>query len=154
VALLGYGASSDAYHMSSPHPEGLGAAVAMTEALQRAGLAAADIDYVNFHGTGTKANDAMEDKAVARVLGREVPGSSTKGWSGHTLGAAGALEAVISAICIGESFVPAGLHLDAPDRSLATRILLANEDRRVDRVASNSFGFGGINCALILGRLR
>jgi 3-oxoacyl-[acyl-carrier-protein] synthase I len=152
VALLGCGASSDAYHMSSPHPEGLGAASAMAEALRRAESQPGDIDYVNFHGTGTKANDAMEDKAVARIFGRATPGSSTKGWSGHTLGAAGALEAVISAICIEDGFVPAGLHIDAPDPAFASNVLLENEDRRVDRVISNSFGFGGINCSLVFGR--
>jgi len=152
VALVGYGASADAYHMSSPHPDGLGAVLAIEAALRRAGLAPTEIDYVNFHGTGTRANDAMEDRAVARVLGRRVPGSSTKGWSGHTLGAAGALEAVISAICIEDGFIPAGLGLAAPDPAFETDIPRESRDRRVEHVLSNSFGFGGINCSLVLGR--
>ncbi|HJS85343.1 MAG TPA: laccase domain-containing protein, partial [Acetobacteraceae bacterium] len=99
VSLLGYGASVDAHHMSHPHPEAQGAVLAIREALASSGLAPADIDYVNFHGTGTKANDAAEDLAVARTVGRGPACSATKGWTGHALGASGALEAVIAAMC-------------------------------------------------------
>src|SRR4030081_516766 len=95
VTLLGIGESSDAYHMSSPHPEGRGAQAAMLQALETAGLQPDDIDYINLHGTGTPTNENAEARAVAGVLGSEVPGSSTKGATGHVLGAAGALEAVI-----------------------------------------------------------
>ena len=97
--LLGAGASSDGHHMSSPHPEGLGAVSAMRAALEAAGLAPAEISYVNLHGTGTRANDAMEDRAVHHLFGEAVPCSSTKGWTGHTLGASGAIEAIIASIC-------------------------------------------------------
>jgi 3-oxoacyl-[acyl-carrier-protein] synthase-1 len=151
VSLLGFGASADAHHMSSPHPEGLGAVLAMREALESAGLAAADIDYVNFHGTGTRANDATEDRAVLEVVGPEVPCSSTKGWSGHTLGTAGALEAVIGALCVQHGFMPGCLNLGAVDPACGCNVLTENVERPVRRVLSNSFGFGGSNCSLILG---
>ena len=94
ILLLGTGESSDAYHMSAPHPEGLGARMAMEAALRSAGLAVDAIDYINLHGTSTPANDAAEGKAVAALFGKSVPASSTKGATGHTLGAAGALESV------------------------------------------------------------
>jgi 3-oxoacyl-[acyl-carrier-protein] synthase-1 len=151
VSLLGFGASADAHHMSSPHPEGLGAVLAMREALESAGLTAADIDYVNFHGTGTRTNDTAEDRAVLEVVGPEVPCSSTKGWSGHTLGTAGALEAVIGALCIQHRFVPGCLSLAAADPACECNILTETALRPVRRVLSNSFGFGGSNCSLILG---
>ncbi|RYI85969.1 MAG: beta-ketoacyl-ACP synthase, partial [Acetobacteraceae bacterium] len=98
--LLGAGASSDGHHMSSPHPEGLGAVNAMRAALAAAGLDPVAIDYVNLHGTGTRANDAMEDSAMHQVFGGSVPCSSTKGWTGHALGASGAIEALVAAVCI------------------------------------------------------
>ncbi|HXE37450.1 MAG TPA: beta-ketoacyl-[acyl-carrier-protein] synthase family protein, partial [Azonexus sp.] len=100
VLLLGTGESSDAYHMSSPHPEGLGARMAMQAALRSAGLEAADIGYINLHGTATPANDAAEGKAIAALFGDRVPCSSTKGATGHTLGAAGAVEAIICALAL------------------------------------------------------
>lgn len=150
VALLGYGATSDGYHMSSPHPEGAGAIGAMRAALGRAGLASEAIDYINLHGTGTRANDAMEDLAVSEVFGAGTPCSSTKGWSGHTLGACGILEAVIAGLCIRHGFVP-GCLLDTVDPAFRANVAIAHESRPVRRVLSNSFGFGGINCSLILG---
>lgn len=150
VALLGYGATSDGYHMSSPHPEGAGAIGAMRAALGRAGLAPEAIDYINLHGTGTRANDAMEDLAVSEVFGAGTPCSSTKGWSGHTLGACGILEAVIAGLCIRHGFVP-GCLLDTVDPAFRANVAIAHESRPVRRVLSNSFGFGGINCSLILG---
>src|SRR6202045_867589 len=115
VLLLGVGESSDAYHMSAPHPEGHGARRAMQAALRAAGLDADAIDYINFHGTGTPSNDDSEACAVAAVLGSEVPGSSTKGATGHTLGAAGALEAVICALALRHDFMPGGVNTTAVD---------------------------------------
>ena len=152
VMLLGLGESSDAYHMSSPHPEGRGAQAAMLQALETAGLQATDIDYINLHGTGTPSNDNAEARAVAGVLGSEVPGSSTKGATGHALGAAGALEAVICAIALQQGFMPAGLNTTVVDPTLGVNYLLENRRGNIARVMSNSFGFGGSNCTLILGR--
>jgi 3-oxoacyl-[acyl-carrier-protein] synthase-1 len=152
VMLLGIGESSDAYHMSSPHPEGRGAQAAMLQALETAGLQAADIDYINLHGTGTPSNDNAEARAVAAVLGSEVPGSSTKGATGHALGAAGALEAVICALALQHGLMPAGLNTTVVDPTLGVNYLLENRRGNIARVMSNSFGFGGSNCTLILGR--
>jgi 3-oxoacyl-[acyl-carrier-protein] synthase I len=152
VALLGVGESSDAYHMSSPHPEGLGARLAMESALRNAGLAPGAIDYINLHGTGTRANDAMEDKAVVNLFGRQTRCSSTKGWTGHTLGACGAIEAIISALAIGNGFLPGSVNTRNLDPTMGLRYLLDNETVSVDRVMSNAFGFGGTNCSLVLGR--
>lgn len=151
VCLLGFGASADAHHMSSPHPEGVGAARAMAEALAAAGLAPADIDYVNFHGTGTRANDATEDQAVFRVLGGGPACSSTKGWTGHTLGTSGALEAIIAALGIRHGLVPGCLNVDTVDPAFRSDVAIRNRHQRVRRVLSNSFGFGGSNCSLVLG---
>lgn len=151
VRLLGYGESSDAYHMSTPHPEGLGAELAMAAALQRAGLRPGDVDYINLHGTASKTNDAAEDRAVSRLFGAATPCSSTKGWTGHTLGAAGITEAVISALCIEHGFVPGSMNTLAVDPAFHSRIVLENETRPVATVVSNSFGFGGNNCSLVFG---
>ncbi len=151
VALLGYGESSDAYHMSSPHPEGAGAVRAMERALACAGLAPDDIDYINLHGTATPANDLSEDKAVRAVFGASVPCSSTKGWTGHTLGAAGITEAVIGWLCIQHGFVPGSLNTRALDPQITSKIVLRNLRQPVRRVISNSFGFGGNNCSIVLG---
>jgi 3-oxoacyl-[acyl-carrier-protein] synthase-1 len=153
LGLLSAGASSDGHHMSSPHPDGHGAVMAMRTALDSAGLAPRDIGYVNMHGTGTRANDAMEDRAIARIFGDGVPCSSTKGWTGHTLGASGALEAAVAAIAVEDGLVPGCLGVDRPDPAFGARITVANQAVRVDRVLSNSFGFGGSNCALVIGRL-
>jgi 3-oxoacyl-[acyl-carrier-protein] synthase I len=152
VLLLGTGESSDAYHMSSPPPDGAGARAAMQAALGDAGLSAEDIDYVNFHGTGTPSNDEAEARAVADVLGKQIPGSSTKGATGHTLGAAGALETVICALALQEGLMPGGVNTTQVDPALPVHYLRANRNARLRRVISNSFGFGGTNCSLILGR--
>jgi len=151
VALLGVGESSDAYHMSTPHPEGEGAALAMQRALASAGLGPEAIHYINMHGTASQVNDAMEDKAITAVFGTHTPASSTKGWTGHALGAAGITEAVISALCIQNDFMPGCLNTRVLDPGFTSRILLANETGQVQRVLSNSFGFGGSNASLILG---
>ncbi len=152
VLLLGAGESSDAHHMSSPHPEGLGARMAMTAALHAAGLQASDIDYINLHGTATPSNDAAEGKAVTAVFGDRVPCSSTKGASGHTLGAAGGLEAVISALALQHGFLPGGVNTRQVDPGIPIQYLTSNRDSAPRRVLSNSFGFGGTNCSLVLGR--
>lgn len=152
VMLLGVGESSDAYHMSSPHPEGRGAQAAMLQALSSASLEPGDIEYINLHGTGTPSNDNAEARAVATVLGPNIPGSSTKGATGHALGAAGALEAVICALALQHGFMPGGVNTTAVDPALGVRYLLENRRQKLSRVMSNSFGFGGSNCSLVLGR--
>jgi len=152
LALLGDGESSDAYHMSAPEPNGRGAAHAMRAALARARLDATQIDYVNLHGTATPANDAAEDKAICSVLGADMPVSSTKGWTGHTLGAAGILEAVISLLCVERGLLPRSLNTRTPDPALRANVLRESRTAPVHRVMSNSFGFGGSNCSLIVGR--
>lgn len=154
VALLGYGESSDAHHMSAPEPQGRGALAAMSAALARAGLEPREIDYVNLHGTATPANDAAEDKAVVALFGERTPASSTKGWTGHTLGAAGILEAVIGQLCIEHGFAPRSLNTAQKDPQLRANILLQAQQSPVHRVLSNSFGFGGSNCSLVLGAAR
>jgi 3-oxoacyl-[acyl-carrier-protein] synthase-1 len=152
VLLLGAGESSDAHHMSSPHPEGLGARMAMAAALKAAGLQPADIDYINLHGTATPSNDAAEGHAVATLFGNQVPCSSTKGATGHTLGAAGGLEAIISALALQHGFLPGGVNTRRVDPGIPVQYLTANRQSAPQRVLSNSFGFGGTNCSLILGR--
>jgi 3-oxoacyl-[acyl-carrier-protein] synthase-1 len=152
VLLLGTGESSDAWHMSAPHPEGRGASAAMRQALVAAHLAPADVDYINFHGTGTPSNDAAEARAVAAVLGARTPGSSTKGATGHTLGAAGGLEAVICALALRHGLMPGGVGTKVPDPELAVSYLLGNRRAPLKHAMSNSFGFGGSNCSLIFGR--
>ena len=154
VALLGYGETSDAYHMSTPHPQGDGAVAAIRAALGRAQLEPGDIDYVNMHGTGTRSNDASEDMALARVFDSAVPCSSTKGWTGHTLGAAGVLEAIFSLLSIQYGFIPGSLNLRQVDPALKSAIAIEPQQRRVRCVLSNSFGFGGSNCSLVFGELR
>ena len=152
VLLLGAGESSDAYHMSAPPPDGRGARAAMRQALAAAGLEPQQIGYINFHGTGTPSNDAAEALAVASVLGNDVPGSSTKGATGHTLGAAGALEAVICALALKKGLMPAGVNTTRVDPGLPVNYLRENRSAKLARVMSNSFGFGGSNCSLILAR--
>ena len=151
IALFGYGESSDAYHMSTPHPEGEGAALAMQRALASAGLEPAAIDYINMHGTASQVNDSMEDKAIRAVFGTATPCSSTKGWTGHALGAAGITEAVISALCITHGLMPGCLNTRHLDPSFTSHVLLTNRHAPVRRVLSNSFGFGGSNASIILG---
>ncbi len=151
ILLLGIGESSDAHHMSSPHPEGLGARRAVEDALATAGLTPADIDYINLHGTATPSNDVAESLAL-NALFDGTPASSTKGATGHTLGAAGALEAVISALALRHQFVPAGVGTTQPDPVLQLDYVLTSRNARLRTVLTNSFGFGGTNCSLVLGR--
>jgi 3-oxoacyl-[acyl-carrier-protein] synthase-1 len=150
--FAGYGESSDAHHMSTPHPGGFGARLAIADALARAGHDAGDIDYINLHGTATPKNDEAE---AAVVVDRFPPGaraSSTKGWTGHTLGAAGILESVLTLIAMREGFVPGTLNCETTEPEWAAHLALANEDRTIDVALSNSFGFGGSNCTLVFER--
>ncbi len=159
VWLRGYGETSDGHHMSAPHPDGAGAAMAMRDALARAGAQAHDIDYVNLHGTATPSNDAAEDLAMTSVFGAGgVACSSTKGATGHTLGAAGALEAVIVMLALEAQCMPGGLNRREPDPSLHAAYIDHADGRAHDAtlrlVMSNSFGFGGSNASLIFGTER
>ncbi|MFE1600170.1 beta-ketoacyl-ACP synthase II [Methylobacterium sp. ID0610] len=154
--VVGYGLSGDAYHITSPSPDGDGAYRCMSAAVKRAGIQASDIDYINAHGTSTPLGDELELKAVERLLGeaRGVSMSSTKSATGHLLGAAGAIEAIFSVLAIRDQVVPPTLNLDNP--SVETAIdLVPHEARRrkVDVVLSNSFGFGGTNASLIMRRV-
>ena len=149
--LLGAGESSDGHHMSSPHPEGAGAALAMRAALAQAGLQPGDVDYLNLHGTGTPGNDAAEDRAVGIVFGRALACSSTKGFTGHTLGAAGGVEASVALLALQHGLAPAGLNLRQQDPALHSHILREPLRRPLRVVASNSFGFGGSNACLVFG---
>ncbi len=152
IQLLGVGESSDAHHMSAPHPEGAGARAAMQRALSSAGMAARDLDYINLHGTATRSNDAAEYKAVHDLFGTATACSSTKGATGHLLGAAGIVEAVICAIAMREQFMPGSPHTQHLDPRLHMHYLLDNAAQAPRRVMSNSFGFGGSNCSLVFGR--
>jgi 3-oxoacyl-[acyl-carrier-protein] synthase-1 len=148
LRLVGYGESSDAHHMSTPHPEGLGARLALADALARAGLAPSDVDYINLHGTATLKNDEVEAAVIAGAFSETLRASSTKGFTGHTLGAAGILEAVITLTAMAEGFVPATLNSLASEPVCATQLALAPETREIRVALSNSFGFGGSNCTL------
>jgi 3-oxoacyl-[acyl-carrier-protein] synthase-1 len=149
--LLGAGESSDGHHMSSPHPEGAGAALAMRGALAQAGLRPDEVDYLNLHGTGTPGNDAAEDLAVCAVFGPALPCSSTKGYTGHTLGAAGGVEAGIALLALQHGFMPGNLNLRTPDPALHANVLRESRSAPLRVAASNSFGFGGSNACLVLG---
>jgi 3-oxoacyl-[acyl-carrier-protein] synthase II len=155
--IIGYGMSGDAYHITSPSPEGDGAYRAMAAALKRAGLSAVDIDYVNAHGTSTPMGDEIELRAVERLLGNAAAGismSSTKSSVGHLLGAAGAVEAIFSVLAIRDGVAPPTLNLDNP--SVETAIDLVPHvarKRKIDIALSNSFGFGGTNASLIFRRV-
>ena len=153
VRLCGVAASSDAHHMSAPDPEGRGAEAAMAGALKDAGLQPADIGYLNLHGTGTPQNDIMEALAVSRLLGEATPCSSTKPMTGHTLGAAGALEAAFSWLALSRGQLPP--HCNGSDRDPAlppiNLVRTGNTASAPRFVMSNSFAFGGSNCSLILG---
>jgi len=153
ILLTGIGETSDAYHMSSPHPDGLGARNAMAQALATAGLKPADIDYINLHGTATPSNDSAEAAAVTALFGSNTPCSSTKGHTGHTLGAAGGIEALICALALKEGFVPGGIGTEVRDPRLDCNYLLRTVEQPMRHVLSNSFGFGGSNCSLVFSRV-
>jgi len=152
IALaLGYGESADAYHMSAPHPDGLGAEMAMRAALDRANIASSQVDYINLHGTGTRQNDQAEDAAVGRLFGDGQRCSSTKGATGHTLGAAGIMEIAICCLAMQKSFIPGNANLQRLDPDFHTRIEPETTDGAVRYALNNSFGFGGSNCSILLG---
>ncbi|MEJ0086072.1 MAG: beta-ketoacyl-ACP synthase [Pseudomonadota bacterium] len=148
-ACLGVGESSDAHHMSQPRPDGSVAKVAMAGALGT--LPAERISYINLHGTATPANDAAEDAAVTALFGARVPCSSTKGWTGHTLGAAGIVEAALSLLAIEHGFMPRSLNTRELDPDIHAAVLLQARTGKVEYVLSNSFGFGGTNCSALFG---
>ncbi|KAA3519518.1 beta-ketoacyl-ACP synthase II [Agrobacterium vitis] len=153
--VVGYGLSGDAFHITAPAEDGDGAFRCMTMALKRAGMTAADIDYINAHGTSTMA-DTIELGAVERLVGAsasKISMSSTKSAIGHLLGAAGAVEAIFSALAIRDGIVPPTLNLDTPDVDSAIDLVPHQARKRDVRVAlSNSFGFGGTNASLVLRR--
>ena len=153
--LMGFGTTNDAHHMTAPRPDGAQAARAMRLALADAGVAAHEIDYVNAHGSATPLNDPTETLAIKQVLGeraRTVPVSGTKGYHGHALGASGAIEAAICALALQRRWVPPTVNLDAPDAACdLDHVPAAGRELDVQRVISNSFGFGGINAALVMG---
>jgi len=156
--ILGYGHTSDAYHITAPLETGEGAAKAIELALQDAGLCGDDIDYINAHGTSTPLNDKSETLAIKNALGErayEIPISSTKSVTGHLMGAAGSVEAVFSIKAMLENFVPPTVNLDNPDPecdlNYTPNVGVAHP---IDAVMSNSFGFGGHNAVLVFGRYR
>jgi 3-oxoacyl-[acyl-carrier-protein] synthase I len=154
LLVLGVGESSDAHHMSAPQPDGSGAALAMSRALTAANLRPDQIDYINLHGTATRIGDAAEDRAIVSLFGEATPCSSTKGHTGHTLGASGIVEAIIAGLSITEGLIPGSPHTSARDPDLRSQYVCTARPARLDRVLSNSFGFGGSNASLILGRAR
>ncbi|MDX8378027.1 MAG: beta-ketoacyl-ACP synthase [Mariprofundales bacterium] len=150
--LLGCGESSDAYHMTAPHPDGEGAQAAMQMALAQAGLNKGDIDYLNLHATGTIMNDVSEMKAVHAVLGTDIACSGTKGITGHTLGATGAIESVISLLALEHGLLPGTAGLKQLDERFKCQVLYKPEQAKANKVMNNNFGFGGNNASLIFGR--
>lgn len=152
ISLYGFGESSDAHHMSHPHPDGLGARLSMQQALDMAELTSDAIDYINLHGTSSKANDLIEGKLVENMFPKSTVVSSTKGWMGHTLGAAGITEALIAADALRRGVIPGSLNLVELDSQLQLNIQADNITQPLNYVMSNSFGFGGNNCSLLFGK--
>lgn len=152
LMLLGYGESSDAHHMAHPHPEGSGAVLAIDRALTRANLAADDIDYVNLHGTATVANDRIEGRVLRRRFTARTMASSTKGWTGHALGAAGILESIITLESLRHGLVPGTLNCAEVDPEIEFPVIRDNVQADIRYALSNSFGFGGNNATVIFGR--
>jgi 3-oxoacyl-[acyl-carrier-protein] synthase II len=157
--VKGYGMSGDAHHITAPADNGDGGFRAMQAAMKRAGLTAADIDYVNAHGTSTPLGDVIEAKAVARLLGDAIGNismSSTKSATGHLLGAAGAIEAIYSIKTVETGQLPPTLNLNDPEDDVAgfDLVPLKSRQREVRNAMSNSFGFGGTNASLIVGQVR
>jgi 3-oxoacyl-[acyl-carrier-protein] synthase II len=148
--IIGYGISTDNHHLTQPNPSGSGPRRAMEQALQNARIAANEVDYINAHGTATPFNDAAEGKAIAELF-RDVPVSSTKSMIGHSLGAAGAIEAVVCLLALRAQFLPPNINFQNSDPDLAINIV-ANQSReaKIDNVLSNSFGFGGTNASILI----
>jgi 3-oxoacyl-[acyl-carrier-protein] synthase II len=148
--ISGYGASADAYHATAPDPEGRGAELALRAALRDADLSGGDITHVNAHGTSTPLNDAAEARLIGRVIGGQPPVTSVKGVTGHALGAAGAIEAAVTALSVEHRLVPPTANLDSLDPALDIDVV-TKAAREIPRGAavSNSFGFGGQNAVLV-----
>src|SRR5437763_4012618 len=148
--IIGYGISTDNFHITQPEPSGIGARQAMERALESAHVSAADIDYINAHGTATVFNDAAEGKAISALF-NGVPVSSTKSMMGHSLGAAGSIEAIFCLLALKDQFLPPNINFGALDDGLDLNVV-ANESRpAVVRTAlSNSFGFGGTNASILM----
>ena len=154
LQLRGYGESSDAHHMSAPHPDGLGAKLAMRDALARGGIEAGDVGYLNLHGTATPANDKVEALAIAAMFPDTLHASSTKGWTGHTLGAAGIVESVFALLALQHGELPGILNSTTPDAACGPQVRFDNARSGGLRYAmNNSFGFGGNNCSLLFGKV-
>jgi 3-oxoacyl-[acyl-carrier-protein] synthase II len=151
AGITGYGISTDNYHLTQPHPSGVGPRLAMERALKSAGRLPSGVDYINAHGTATPFNDATEGAAIAQIFGNRTPLSSTKSMMGHALGAAGAIEAVISVLALRHQFIPPNIHFQEPDPQWDLDVV-ANEARpaKLHCVISNSFGFGGTNATIVL----
>ncbi len=153
LQLRGYGESSDSHHMSAPHPEGLGARLAMRGALDRAGIDAAEVGYLNLHGTSTPANDSVEARAVDTLFPATLHASSTKGWTGHTLGAAGIVESVFALLALEDGLLPGILDSAVRDPACGPQIRFDNAQADIRYAMNNSFGFGGNNCSLVFGKV-
>ena len=149
--LLGWGETSDAWHMAAPHPEGRGAVAAIEAALAGAGLEPGSVDHINCHGTATRMNDRVEAGALRQVFGTPPPAVSTKAWTGHTLGAAGIVESVFSLLAIADQRIPGSLNCDQPEPDWSDFIVRESRPALIRVVLSNSFGFGGSNCSLLFG---
>jgi 3-oxoacyl-[acyl-carrier-protein] synthase II len=151
--ITGYGMSTDNFHLTQPDPSGIGPRQAMERALQSAQISADSVDYINAHGTATPFNDAAEGKAISELFDG-VPVSSTKGMMGHSLGAAGAVEAIICLLALQHQFLPPNINFRAPDQQVDLNIV-ANEARptALRTVLSNSFGFGGTNASIVMQKV-
>ncbi len=149
--VTGYGISTDNHHLTQPHPSGIGPRQAMERALASAGLTPSDIDYINAHGTATAFNDATEGTAIAQVFGANTPVSSTKSMMGHSLGAAGSIEAVFSILALQQQFLPPNINYHEADPAWQIDIVAnAAREAKIQRVLSNSFGFGGTNASIVI----
>lgn len=148
--VVGYGATTDAYHMTQPHPEALGAYMAMKKAVEEASIDPSEVSYINAHGTSTPMNDRLESMAVVNLFGDKTPVSSTKSMTGHLLGAAGAVESIISIIAIQEGFIPATVNTKEVDEDVKANVIIGeNLEKDLQYVLSNSLGFGGHNASLL-----
>ena len=154
MEVTGYGISTDNHHLTQPHPSGIGPRQAMERALADARITPEQVDYINAHGTATAFNDATEGTAIAELFGDRVPVSSTKSMMGHSLGAAGAIEAIFSILAIRDNIAPPTINLEHPSVETAIDLVpLAPRKREINVALSNSFGFGGTNASVIIQRV-
>ncbi len=150
--ITGYGLSTDNHHLTQPNPSGIGPFQAMQTALEDARARPEEVDYINAHGTATPFNDAAEGRAISELFGSRVPVSSTKSMMGHSLGAAGAIEAVISLLALREGVLPPNLHFTQADEGIALNIIREPAPASLEMAISNSFGFGGTNASIVMRR--